>query len=177
MPALTDPNHPAKSKLKILTALMDLLYKPVRDRHRKQIEALILKNTQLQKSGTRAFRYKGELYRSDQAPSGPLMAPMVHPDLAPELEDILREQYEIHQIEEPLVKGFLAKVLNMSSNMEDYFMLLPGCVHGALKNFNVSHQGPRQYPTEAHAAMHLQEHAEHIQKLKERMATNLLFQL
>lgn len=175
MTTIADPDPRFKNS--ILSALMKFLYSPVGERHTKQGETMILKNTQLMNSSVRAFRYKGELYRSELAPRGPVLAPKLHADLVPELEDMLREQEEIHRIEEPLVKGYITQVLNLSANVEDYLLLLPSCIHPPIRALNLLSQGPRQFPTEAHAALHLEQHAHQIQLIKERMATNLLFQL
>lgn len=176
MPAPRRPTM-VTAKHAIQTALMNYLYEPVRQRHRKQVEALIVKNCILTKTVVRAFRYKGDIYRSAQAPSGPLLAAKLHDDLAPELAQMIEEQQEIHAIEEPMVKGYITLVLNLSDQIDDFLLLFPQSVHRAILNLNLtSGFGPRVIPDEAAAAPVLEKHARCIQLIKERMVSNLIFQ-
>jgi hypothetical protein len=166
-------------KFQIRTVLTDFLYKPVEQRHRQEIEALIVQNCRLTNSPVRAFRYKGELYRADLAPRGPLMAPSLHPDLAMQLALTHEEQARIYREEQPVVVGYIIKVLNLTSNTEDYKKLLPSCVHAPLAFMdNYAHLNTWPVFTyEGPYEMFMAQHAPQIQLIKERMATNLLFAL
>lgn len=170
----------ASMKYVIQTALMDFLYQPVRQRHREQVEALIIRNANLSKTAVRAFRYKGELYLSDQAPRGPIMAPRLHPDLEPELAQMVQEQIDIHGQEEPLVKGFITAALNQSSVVSDYLELLPSCIHPPILTLmQQGHTGAGVYADTLFTANKegfLAKHEHAIQLIRERMAINLLHQ-
>lgn len=166
-------------KFQIKTVLTDFLYKPVEQRHRQEIEALIVQNCRLINSAVRAFRYKGELYRSDIAPRGPLMAPGLHPDLTMQLALTHEEQARIYREEQPVVQGYIVKVLNLTSNTDDYKKLLPSCVHAPLAFMdNYAYMNTvTLFTCDADYDLFLVEHAPQIQLIRERMATNLLFAL
>lgn len=162
-------------KQAIQTSLLNYLYEPVRQRHDKQIEALTLKNCTLRRAGVRAFRYKGDLFRSVEAPIGPIMAPRLHEDLEWEMAQMLEEQREIREVEEPMVKGYITLVLNKSDSIDDYLALLPDAVHRYITELNLPYRSPRLLLDSEVQAI-IEKHARCIQLIKERMVSNLIFQ-
>lgn len=159
----------------IQTSLMAHLYNPVRDRHTKQLESLIVRNSLLRKVGVKAFRYKGTLYRSLDCPGGVIQAPRLHEDLEPEMAQMLEEQREIHSVEEPMVKGYITLVLNLSDNIEDYLLLLPQSLHRSIVSLALPYRGERRV-SEDTAPYVMEPHLRCIQLIKERMVSNLIFQ-
>jgi hypothetical protein len=162
-------------KYAIQTSLMERLYAPVRERHHKQVESLIIRNCQITKTGVWAFRYKGALYRSDQAPRGPVQAIRLHEELTLELDQMIEEQREIRVIEEPMVKGYITFVLNYSDNIEDYLLLFPQSLHHSIVSLALPYRGERRV-SEDTAPYVMGPHLHCIQLIKERMVSNLIFQ-
>lgn len=163
-------------KILVMDSLMFHLYEPVRRRHERQLEEMIVKNSLTQRSSVRAFRYKGMVYRSKEAPKGPIMSPALHPEFQPDMNFMRAEQEEIRDTEEPMVKGFITAMLNLSGNVDDYLLLFPESVHAPIKMLCLVSRTERKFHTAADVAPIHERYATCIQLMKQRMAANLIFQ-
>lgn len=69
------------------TRLLDRLFRQSEMYHRKELEALIIENNQLQSSRAPGFLYQGKPYRNSKAVTPPLVD--LHPDLYSRMENYL----------------------------------------------------------------------------------------
>ena len=169
-PAQYDP----KAKQNIKEGLYNLLYEPVIQRYAEQLHHLIVRNTVLGKYSHKSFTYKGKNYVWDDQPLPRKMNRLV-PELKGAMDNYLKELQELKEKETTFVMGYINRVLNASSSLADYKLLLPSAVHHSIEKLGAGcpHK-TAQLTVEGVQALKSQ-NQEAFDMMRKRLALNLLY--
>lgn len=165
--------HDPKTKQQIKEILFNFLYGPVEAHFKKELSAIILKNSALLNTTEHSFSYKGVTYSID-APAVIRKMPRLNPTLYPVMDKYLKETKQLNNTELPYVLGFINQVLNSSNNLQDYLKLLPESVHGPIQQL-IATCPCRLIELSPERIEHFKEkNKTPIDLIKQRMLTNLL---
>lgn len=165
--------HDPKTKQMLKDMLYNYLYTPVEIKLRKSLEAIVKRNTLLQKASHLSFTYKGEDYVVDDS-RPPIKRIRLHPDLYKEMDEYLEEKNQIDNYELPYVLGFINQVLNSSNHFCDYLKVFPEVLHEPLNNLIDPCPSHSTGLTDEKAQTIIEKNQKTIQMIKERMVRNLL---
>lgn len=127
--------HP-KLKQGIRSAINDFLYTRPLNVLSDRLDAVIIKNMELENTSSIAVRFKGNCYVLSGAALGRLVVvPRLHFSLDAEMSAILKEKEEIES-EQALAMTSLTVILNASNCVSDYFLLLPNSLHDSFAVFD-----------------------------------------
>lgn len=169
MNTVTDPR---RLKKQMADWLLAILYNPYFTRQQNTLDSLINRNMRLQESPYQCFTYKGEYY--GPLYSKPILRPKLHPELHPEMVAFVEERSRVNVEEMPYITNYITKVLNSSDSYNDWLKLLPDCMKAPVYELLASEQSQPDQLTNECVAQILAEHDVSIQKMKQRMATNLI---
>jgi hypothetical protein len=164
-----------KSELKVAIQLH--LYAPFYERMEKTLNQLIMRNAVVQRYSHMSFTYKGVEYVNDNI-RPPLRRNRLHAEFFQEMDRYLADVYEVENVEQPLVMGFVTKVLNLcSDDLCDITKIFPESLHPALyRVLSTWHPAGNVTDPEAIKGWLAQpKQQEDILRMKCRMATNLLY--
>lgn len=160
-------------KSAIKDALHHFLYAPVENEFDIRMDKLITRNTALGGYSHKHFVYRGVLYTREATPA-PLKKNRLVPALRNDMEEFLRDQAQLNEIELPYVVGFINQVLNSSNSLADYLRVLPESMHRPLQTL-IDSCPCRSNLLSEDRVLHLQcKNANTISLMKQRLASNLL---
>lgn len=167
-----------RTKQVIRNRLRDELYGNVNRQFNNDVESIIDRNNLLMGCSYDAFSYKGLLY--SRAGGVQLKGhPRLHAELHDAMANIISEREKIRTEEEPFVMGYFTKALNRSNSIQDYFFLIPECLHTVLNLFATAEWKassswlPRELSDEQ-IANFKEEHEPWLAKMRYRMMLDLL---
>ncbi len=168
------PRLPAVIKLAIKNHLILASYKATEKRMYERLHEIITANTLAARYIHKSFNYRGNLY-SKEAQQLRFNAQRLIPELHPEMDKWLKDVLDIDHFEKPFIVGLFTHMLNITSSVEDYLLLMPECLAPAIRNSHVTEEFlfPRQLSDEAIEAFKIQ-HEPWIFKLKSRMVLELI---
>ena len=167
--------HDPRTKQQIKDALHAFLYAPVEKQMKRQLDALIVKNTFMCGHTHRSFVYKNVLYSCDESPL-PRKMNRLDTRLVPDMNDYLKELKQLNEEELPYVLGYINQVLNASNDLCDYLRLLPDAVHRPVQSLIDTYPCKgKKMPPEAVTFLQEKNQAA-IDMMRRRMVTNLLLQ-
>lgn len=169
MNTVTDPR---RLKKQMADWLLAILYSPYFARRQNTLDSLINRNMQLQESPYQCFTYKGEYF--GPLYSKPIPRPKLHPELHPEMAAYIEERARVDAEEVPFINNYITKVLNSSPSFNDWLKLLPDCMKAPVYELLANEQSQPDQLTDEQVAQILAEYDVSIQKMKQRMATNLI---
>ena len=156
----------------LVNTLMDFIYKKANQDLADKYEAVVERNSYLDPDGTKAFRYKGELYLTKNYYYHlTTRVKTLHKSLYATMDQIIKDDREISK-EQSVVKNYLTCVLVKSKNSADVKALLPDFLHPALKDLN----GLGIKPTVTKEEVESFNKASHffIDSIKQRLLLNLI---
>lgn len=155
----------------LVNTLMDFIYKKANQDLADKFEAVVERNSYLDPDGTRAFRYKGELYLTKNYYYPTTRVKTLHKSLYTTMDQIIKDDREISK-EQLVVKNYLTCVLVKSKNSADLKALLPDFLHPAIKDLN----GLGIEPTVTKDEVESFNKASHffIDSIKQRLLLNLI---
>jgi hypothetical protein len=166
--AIQDPRLKANMK----GWMSHILYGPYHTRRGNQLDNLIARNMRLQGVQYQCFTYRGDYFGVMY--TGAFLRPKLHAELHHEMDVYLAEENERLANETPYVDNYIVRVLNASESFKDWLKLLPDSMKGPVYQLLQSFQSDPETLTPDQVDALLAEGAASIQKMKERMARNLL---
>lgn len=166
--------YDAKTKKRILEALLDSLYLPAELDLRKRLHQIVIKNSILCGNAQKAFNYRGKFYQVD--PTKPLARPVnkLDPKLKPQMQQLLKDQQEIEEKELPYVKAFIIKILNTTNHFPDYYELLPPSMHDVLDELKIQCPCRTGHLSAKRIQSIREKNVVPVELMKQRMMYNLL---
>lgn len=159
-------------KITVKNTVLAAIYTPYHTRRRKLFEGIMLRNMTLVQTPYECFRFRGKVYGKEYA--GNFVRPKLHPDLTIEMDELTREHDKVMKTEQPLVGGFITAMLNASDSLHDWVRILPPALHSALTLVNPTGTSPPMKLSDQEVVTFLAKHNDSLQKLKQRLATNLI---
>lgn len=166
--------YDAKTKKRILGALLEHLYLPVESDLRLRLNKLIVKNSLLLENNQRAVIYKNEVYAMDDNTVLPRVVNKLDRSLEDEMKQILKERQTIDEDELPYVKAYLVKILNTTNHFPDYYELLPHALHNVLDKLKLSCPCRSSYLDKRGLDNLRDKNVVPVELMKQRMTYNLL---
>ena len=162
----------AYSKQFVKNGMYDLLYEPYLDHASRRLQRIVVRNTAITGKRHMSLIHKGILYNFDtEAP--PRLSNRLCPDLKREIDEHLADVHQVINNESRYVMGFITAALNKSNSKQDWFKLLPICLHPTLRTIPVI-----ELPEEIDIADFqgfLSDNEKPIQLIRQRLVTNLLY--
>lgn len=160
-------------KQQIKNDLFTLLYTPVEQNFKRQLDSIIIKNSVLMRSAYYGFNHRGILYSLLAGPI-PRQIVRLNPTLYPLMDEYLESVNQLNKTELPYVLGFINRVLNSSNDLRDFLTMLPASVHRPIEKLIAI------YPCEALSVGPdvlqniIKENQIPINMIKRRLLSNLL---
>lgn len=150
------------------------MYDNTRRRQQTKLEEISTKNMVLCRYPHNSFSYKGEYYNFEQQPLRYKNQRLVA-ELHPVMDAWLADKRHLEFTEMPFVLGLFNKVLNLTNSVEDYYLLLPDCMHRAIRILELPAESmlPRELSDDLVAEFKTI-HADWILMLKKRMILDLV---
>ena len=167
-----DIKNAALYKLRLKESIANFLYNTAHEKLQLRLEALIIRNTVLIKSGHKSFAYKGELYSIDSSPM-PQRRNRLVPDLNNEMETYLKYMKAIAK-EQPEIMNYVSQVLNSSNWYGDYLKMFPECIKPAIRDFCKDQQARNDKILDPIVQALNERNQQSITRIKERLVTNLI---
>ena len=165
--------HDPRTKQYIKDVLYSFLYDPIEKQLKRQLDALIIKNSVLIGASHTSFMYKGTLYSIDDSRPPRKMNMLVN-QLHPFMDEYLKEVKKLNNVELPYVLGFITQVLNSSNDLHDYLRVLPDSIHRPIEKIIASCPCRSKHLTEDVIESLQTKNKVSIDLIKQRMVTNLL---
>ena len=171
-PKYTSPD----ARLKLLNSIKKTLYYKTRARSFNELYSIIKDNSELCGNDQKFLTHLGKIYnrpgtrrvKGDKTPIN-----LLHNEMKSSMKKYLDSIQKIDE-EESLVLGYIRKLMAQTSYAEDLYKLLPNSLHSDLsKNDRLFFQGDGQL-TDLDINTFLDKNNKYVQKLKARMAYNLL---
>lgn len=172
---MSGPKLDPRVKHLIKVALEDFMYLAVNRSFKERLLAILQRNTVDCVYPHQSFSYKG-VYYSFELVAPRFKTQKLLPEFHPAMDELLTEQKRIEYTEKPYIFGFFNKVLNASNSINDYYRLLPECVHDPIRTV-VQVTDLISYHTELSDEQVEQfqlEHQSWILQLKSRMVLDLI---
>lgn len=122
--------------LEALTEVVKVTYAG-RGQRQKVLDEIIVANAQVIHDASLFLSFRDRLFKHSALLSAaipPRRIPRLDPSLREQMEAWFKEDQALSQ-EQELVMGHIRSVLNASAHVEDYRLMLPDCLHDALKPF------------------------------------------
>lgn len=132
-----NPKDKAQLKFKLLNILLQEIYKHVNERLGNGIKSLLQQNMAFNgeiedpKKPVDSFYYQGR--RWSIKPFAVFGNRELHESLVEQAEELFNWYRPIEEVEIPLITGFIRKILNQSDDMAVVLPLLPGPLHGVIR--------------------------------------------
>jgi hypothetical protein len=165
--------HDPRTKQLIKDALYAYLYQPVERQFKSRLDTLIVRNTLMGGFTHKHFTYKGNTYNADASPP-PVKKNRLLPALRADMEEYLSDLDKLNYHELPYVLGFMNKVLNSSSDLTDYFRVLPEAIHQPLQKLKATCPCQTTTLSKERVEKLVSDNTESINLMKQRLVTNLL---
>ena len=165
--------HDPRTKQQIKDALHTFLYAPIEKQMKRQLDALIVKNTLMCGHTHKSFVYKNVLYSCDESPL-PRKMNRLDTRLVPDMNDYLKELKQLNEEELPYVLGYINQVLNFSNDLCDYLRLLPDVVHRPVQSLIDTRPCKAKKMSPEAVSLLQEKNSASIDMMRRRMVTNLL---
>lgn len=164
--------HDPRVKQQIKEAIYQYIYGPIMLQFDKRLDDIIRKNTLICR-GDSAFSYKGEVH------TAPLTVPPRKPNkldgsLITEMDDYLKDRWNLNNYELPFVLSFINQVLNASNHLQDYLRVFPPAIHHPIEELVLACPCREPKLTKESILILQNKNAIPINLLKQRMVTNLI---
>jgi hypothetical protein len=169
-----DRRAKATFKLKVRDSLLAYVYKPVDERHKRQLAEIIAENDALVGIQYFGFMYRSKFHTQSRYARPPQNIPKLYDSLKPAMDKILDEQLLIAREERPLVAGYIQKWLNSSDDAEVLFQRLPTALRAPFQQV-LATEGLQLTDVDMDDAAHEMGIGEKsLDALKVRLMTNLI---
>lgn len=165
--------HDPRTKSQIKDILYAFLYAPVQKKFKTRLDTLITRNTSLTGASHNSFIYKDNLYSCDAGKLPRKLTRLVS-QLHPQMDEYLKDQKTLNDIEISYVVGFITTVLNASNDLQDYLRVFPESVHRPIEQLIASCPCRNKKLTEFDVSCMQKKHQTTIDLIKQRMVLNLL---
>lgn len=121
-------SYPPLTKQIFVDVALDSLYKRLLSTMDNKLKNIINHNSQLFNNNQQAFIHNNSIYSTKDAVHHRGIN-RLHPKLIPSMMEYLDEWKFIFAYEQPMIKGFLSKVVNNYNNIVDFKEILPNKLH------------------------------------------------
>lgn len=160
-------------KQQIKNDLFTLLYTPVEQNFKRQLDSIIINNSVLMHSAHHNFSHRGIMYSLRAGPI-PRQVVRLNPTLYPLMDEYLESVNQLNKTELPYVLGFINRVLNSSNDLRDFLTMLPASVHRPIQKLIASCPCRVIALDPEHVKQLIDKNQVPIDLIKQRMLTNLL---
>jgi hypothetical protein len=154
------------------------MYTALRRRNDARLKEILVANTTGAMYTHESFTYKGVYYSTEQTQPR-FKTNRLLPELQPAMDAFLADKKNVEYNEQPYIFGFFRRMLNVTSSIDDYLLILPECMHSALGPqrsqawVDANGHFPREMTDEQIEAFKL-DNQDWILKLKKRMILDLI---
>lgn len=170
MSSFDDP----RLKQTIKKEIQSYLYKPIWKYYDNWLNKIIARNCDANKTNNRHFRYRGQIYKTDNRILVPMKIDLLHESLRKEMDQYISELNYLDKHEIAYVNNFINQMLNATESFRDYYQILPESLHQSLANLTHIHCYQTRYLSDDSIAHLISSNEHSISLIKERLVKNLL---
>ena len=171
---MTTTNLNPQLKAEMLATFKTALYQPTTSHLKKELFTLIQENSSLKRNNQNCFSFKGAIYEYGQIKGKyPRPLNLLDSSLRDRMKAYLKECSDVHH-EQNLTVGYFQRLLLSTSNAADYFLLLPGALHGVIRKYERYLLDDESQFTEFQVTAFIQDNDKYVNAIKTRLTYNLL---